>query len=78
MTGEKKTEEVRFPIDADTLGRLKRIAHAHGYNNHSALVREWMLREIDREFHAAKLILGMDEGAGIDRNGSEIVGGRRK
>ncbi len=78
MTGEKKTEEVRFPVDADTLGRLKRIARAHGYDSHSALVREWMLREIDREFRVAKLVLGMDAGAGIDGNPSETIGGRRK
>ena len=74
MTGDKKTEEVRFPIDAPTLSRLKRVALARGYDHHAALVREWMVQRLEAEVHAAKVILGVDDAAGIDRNRSETAG----
>ena len=74
MTGEKKTEEVRFPIDEPTLDLLKRVARAHGYTHHAGLVREWMVDRLAAEVHAAKVILGTEAVPGIDRNRSEIVG----
>ena len=75
---EKKTEEVRFPIDETTLRTLKRVAAARGYAHHGAMVREWMAERMAAEIHAAKVILNMDDGAGIDRNPSESIGRGRK
>lgn len=77
MTGDKKTEEVRFPIDAGTLDLLKRVARAHGFDSHAALVREWMVDRLRDEVHAAKVILGSADVAGIDRNPPEAAGTAR-
>lgn len=74
MTGDKKTEEVRFPIDEATLDLLKRVARAHGYTHHSGLVREWMVDRLSAEVHAAKVILGSDAVDGIARNRAETIG----
>lgn len=78
MTGDKKTEEVRYPVDAATLDLLKRVARAHGFDSHAALAREWLLDRLRLEVHAAKVILGSVDVAGIDRNPSESVGAERR
>ena len=74
MTGEKKTEEVRFPIDEATLDLLKRVARARGHSHHAALVREWMVDRLLAEVHAAKVILSGVDVAGIERNRAETLG----
>lgn len=78
MTDGKKTEGVRFDWSDEAHQALQRMARARGYESHNALARDWLLERLQKEIHAAKVALGIEDGAGIFRNFPESSGGPRK
>jgi len=78
VTGEKKTEGIRFDWAEADHQALQRIARAKGYESHNQLARQWVLERLEAEIHAAKVVLGIQDVAGISRNLPEPTGMRRK
>ena len=78
MTGDKKTEGVRFDWSDEAHQALQRIARAKGYASHNALARDWLVERLQAEIHAAKVILNLDDGSGIVRSFPESAGGARR
>jgi hypothetical protein len=74
VTDGKKTEGVRFDWPDEAHKALQRMARAKGYESHNALARDWLLERIQQELHAAKVMLGIEDGAGISRNFPESSG----